>query len=128
MHLQCTMSSIFDWEVRRMGMRERVKTQNDNGLRIWIFSQKLPFSVGKKMFQRQIQEVQYNIVPISHITYITDFVWFQRSCGSMKLVSFLSSIDNRNKTKKIQRQLKKKSTSPEQMYQFLQAIPELKAK
>ena len=28
------MSSIFDWEVRRLGMRERVKTQNDNGLQI----------------------------------------------------------------------------------------------
>ena len=53
-HLHCTMSSIFDWEVRRLGMRERVKTQNDNGLRIYIISQKLPFSVGKKMFQRQI--------------------------------------------------------------------------
>ena len=37
-------------------MRERVKTRNDNGLRIWIFSQKLPFSV-EKMFQRQIYEV-----------------------------------------------------------------------
>ena len=49
MHLQCTMSSIFDWEVRRLGMRDTL-----NGLRIWIFSQKLPFSVGKKMFQRQI--------------------------------------------------------------------------
>ena len=50
MHLQFTMSSIFDWEVhvRRLGMREHVKTRNDNGLRIWIFSQKLPFSVGKK--------------------------------------------------------------------------------
>ena len=48
------MSSIFDWEVSRWAMRERVKTRNDNGLRIWIFSQKLPFSVGKKMFQRQI--------------------------------------------------------------------------
>ena len=48
------MSSIFDWEVRRLGMRERVKARNDNGLRIWIFSQKLSFSVGKKMFQRQI--------------------------------------------------------------------------
>ena len=42
-----------DREVRRMSMRERVKTRNDNGLRIWIFSQKLPFS-GEKMFQRQI--------------------------------------------------------------------------
>ena len=48
MHFQFTMSSIFDWEVRRLGMRERVKTRNDNGLRIWIFSQKLPFTVEKK--------------------------------------------------------------------------------
>ena len=37
MHLQCTLSSTFDWEVRRLGMRERVKT------RIWIFLQKFPF-------------------------------------------------------------------------------------
>ena len=43
------MSSIFDSEVRRLGMRERVKTRNDNDLRIWIFSQKLPFSVEKKL-------------------------------------------------------------------------------
>ena len=40
------ISTIFDWKVRRLGMRERVKTRNDNGVRIWIFSQKLPFSVG----------------------------------------------------------------------------------
>ena len=25
MHLQCTMSSIFDWEVRRLGMRDMLK-------------------------------------------------------------------------------------------------------
>ena len=56
MHLQCTMSSIFDWEVRRLGMRERVKTRNDNGLRIWIFSQKLPFSVGKKGFKDKFRK------------------------------------------------------------------------
>ena len=43
------MSSIFDWEVRRLGMRERVKTRTDNGLRIWIFSQKLPFFVEKNV-------------------------------------------------------------------------------
>ena len=28
----------FDWEVRRLGMCECVKTRNDNGLRFWIFS------------------------------------------------------------------------------------------
>ena len=43
-----------DWEVHRLGMRECVKTRIDNCLWIWIFSQKLPFSVEKKMFQRQI--------------------------------------------------------------------------
>ena len=43
------MSSIFDWEVLRVGMRERVKTRNDNGLRIMIFSQKLPFYVEEKV-------------------------------------------------------------------------------
>ena len=85
------MSSIFDLEVRQLDMHERVKTRNDNSLRIWIFSLKLPFSVGKKMFQRQI-EVQYTI-PIRHITNISDFVWFQRSCGSMKSVCSFSSIE-----------------------------------
>ena len=66
-----------------------VKTRKDNDLRIWIFSQKLPFPVEKK-YQRQ--EVQYTI-PIRHITNISDFVLFQRSCGSMKSVSSFSSID-----------------------------------
>ena len=45
------------------------------------------------MFQRQIEEVQYTI-PKRHITNISDFVWFQRSYGSMKSVSFFSSIDS----------------------------------
>ena len=43
------MSFIFDWKVRRLGLRERVKTRNDNGVRIWIFSKKMPFSVGKNV-------------------------------------------------------------------------------
>ena len=49
MHLQCTIS---DKEVRRLGMRGRVKTRNDNGLRIWIFLQKIAIFRGKTMFQR----------------------------------------------------------------------------
>ena len=93
MHLQCTMSSIFDLRSTSIGHARHVKTQHDNGLRIWIFSQKLPFSVGKKLFQRQIKEVQYTIC-IRHITNISDLMWFQRSCGSMKSVSSFSSIDN----------------------------------
>ena len=65
------MSYIFDWEVRQLGMRKRVKTRNDNGLRIWIFFTKIAVFCGKKMFQRQIWEVQATI-PIRHITNISD--------------------------------------------------------
>ena len=36
-------------------------------------------------------------IPIHHITNITDFVWFQRSCGSTKSVSPFSSIDSLGK-------------------------------
>ena len=69
MHLQFTMSSIVDWEVRRLGMRERVKTQNDNGLRIWIFSQKLPFSVKKKIFKDKFRN--YNTLYLYVISQIS---------------------------------------------------------
>ena len=74
-----------------------VKTRNDNGLRIWIFSQKLPFSVEKKNVSKT---VQYTI-PIHHITYISDSVWFQRSCGSMKSVSSFSSIDSQVRVRQL---------------------------
>ena len=83
-----------------LSMRESYKTRIDNGLRIWIFYQKLAFSVEKRLFQRQIQEVQ-NTTFIRHITNISDFVWFQRSCGSMKSVSSFSSIDSYRCSRKI---------------------------
>ena len=72
MHIQCTVSSICDSEVRRLGMRERAKTRNDNGLRIRIFSHKLPFSVGKNVSRT-------NLVSTIHYIYtsynnISDFV------------------------------------------------------
>ena len=102
MHLQCTCMYIFYLRLggTSFGHARHVKTRNDNGLRIWIFSQKLPFSVRKKTFQRQIYEVQYTI-SIRHITNISDFVWFQRSCGSMKSVSSFSSIDSAFKTQSV---------------------------
>ena len=37
-----------------IGHARQIKTRHDNGLRIWTFSQKLPFSVEKKMYQTQI--------------------------------------------------------------------------
>ena len=92
MHLQCTMSSIFDWEVRRLGMRDMLRHGTITVSGFGYFHKNCRFLWGKKMFQRQIQEVQYTI-PIHHITNISDFVWFQRSCGSIKSVSSFSSID-----------------------------------
>ena len=85
------MTSIFDWEVRRVGMREGVQTRNDSGLRIWIFSQKLPFSVKKNVSKT-------NLGSTIHYTYTSYYkyfklLWFQRSSGSMKSVSSFSSLD-----------------------------------
>ena len=39
-----------------IGHARHVKTRNDNGLRIWIFLQKLPFSVGKKCFRDKFRK------------------------------------------------------------------------
>ena len=66
------MSSIFDWEVRRVGMREGVRTRNDSGLRIWIFSQKLRFSVKKKCFRENLEST-------IHYTY-TSYNKYFRLC------------------------------------------------
>ena len=92
MHLQCTMSSISDWEVRRLGMRDTVRHGTITVSGFGYFHKNCCFLWGKFFFQRQIQEVQYTI-PIRHITNISDFVWFQRSCGSMKSVFSFSIID-----------------------------------
>ena len=72
------MSSIFDWEVRRLGMRERVKTRNDHGLRIWIFSQKLPFSVEKNVSKT-------NLGSTIHFTYMSYNKYFRLCMVSEEL-------------------------------------------
>ena len=73
------MSSIFDWAVRRLGIRERVKTRHDNGLRIWIFSQKLPFSVGKKNVSKT------NLGSTIHYTCTSYIKYFRLSLVSEEL-------------------------------------------
>ena len=85
------MSSIFDWEVRRLGMRECVKTRNGNGLRIWIFSQKLPFIVEKNVSKT-------NLGNTVHYTYTSYNTYFRLCMVSEELrlnefVSSLRSID-----------------------------------
>ena len=51
-----TMYNVFYLRLgsTSIGYARHVKTRNDNGLRIWIFSQKLPFSVGKKCFKDEL--------------------------------------------------------------------------
>ena len=88
---RCTVFYIFDWEVCRLSMRERVKTLNDNGLRIWIFSQKLPFSVEKNVSKTYLGST----IHYTYTSYNKYFrlLWFQRSCDSIKSVSSFSSLD-----------------------------------
>ena len=68
MHLQCTMSSSTS-----IGHGRHFKTRNDNGLRIWIFSQKLQFSVGKKNVSKT------NLESTIHYTY-TSYNKYFRLC------------------------------------------------
>ena len=78
MHLQCTMSSIFNWEVPRLGMRERVETRNANSVRILIFSQKYCF-LWKKNVSRT------NLGSTIHYTYTSYNKYFRLCMVSEKL-------------------------------------------
>ena len=88
MHLQCTMSSIFDWEVRRLGMRHTLKHGTIMISGFGYFHKNCRF-----LWEKNVSKTNSLYLYIRHITNISDFVWFQRSCGSMKSVSSFSSID-----------------------------------
>ena len=53
-----TMYNVFYFRLgsTSIGHARHVKTRNDNGLRIWIFSQKLTFSVGGKCFKDKFRK------------------------------------------------------------------------
>ena len=53
-----TMYNVFYLRLgsTSIGHARHVKTRNDNGLRIWIFSQKLTFSVGGKCFKDKFRK------------------------------------------------------------------------
>ena len=72
MHLQCTMSSIFDWDVSRLGMRERVKTRTDNVFRIWIFHKNCRF-----LWKKNVSKTKGSTI---HYTYTTSYIKFFRLC------------------------------------------------
>ena len=89
MHLQQYNVFYLRFGSTSIGHARHVKSRNDNGFDIFT---KIAVFCGKKMFQKQIQEVQYTI-HIRHIANISDFLWFKRSCGSMKSVSSFRSIE-----------------------------------
>ena len=85
------MSSIFDWEVRRFGMRDKLKHGTITVSGFGYFHKNCRFLCGKNVSKTNLGST----IPIRHITKfnISDCVWFQRSCSSMKAISSFSSID-----------------------------------
>ena len=65
--VQCLPSSSGSTSI---GHARHVKSRNDNGLRIWIFSQKLPFSVGKNVSKT-------NLGSTIHYTYTSYSKYFR---------------------------------------------------
>ena len=72
MYVQCLLSSIQVGSTS-IGHARHVKTRNDNVLRILIFSQKLPFSVGKNNVSKT------NLGSTIHYTY-TSYNKYSRLC------------------------------------------------
>ena len=91
---------FLDWEVLRLGMRERVKTRNDNSLTVsgfGYFHKKLSFTVEKNVSKT-------NLGSTIHYTY-TSYNKYFRLCmvsEELKSVSSFSSIDYLNYGRKIQ--------------------------
>ena len=85
-----TMYNVFYLRLgsTSIGHARHVQTRNDKGLRLRIFSQKLPFSVGKKCFKYKFRK--YNTLYL----YVINQIFPTLSCGSMKSVSSFSSIDD----------------------------------
>ena len=81
------LSSIFDWEVRRLGMRDRVKTRNDNGLRNLDIFTKIAVFLWKKCFKDKLRST-------IHYTYTSYNKYFRLCMISEELwLNDFSSID-----------------------------------
>ena len=76
-----------DWEVRRMGMRERVKTRNDNGLRDLDIFTKIAVFWGKNVSKT-------NLGSTIHYTYTSYNTYFRLCMVSEELrLNVFSSIE-----------------------------------
>ena len=78
MHLQCTMSSIFDLEVRRLGMRDTLKHETITVSGYRYFHKNCRFLWGKNVSKT-------NLGRTIHYTYMSYDKYFR--CGSLKSVS-----------------------------------------
>ena len=86
--------------ITSIGHARHVKTRNDNGF--GYFHKNYRFLWGKNVSKTNLgSTIHYTYT--SYITNISDFVWFQRSCGSMKSVSSFSSIKVKTLTKQFRK-------------------------
>ena len=92
LHLQCTMVSIFDWEVCRLGMRDTLNHGTITVYGFGYFHKNCHFLWRKNVSKTKQFGRTIHYTCTSYNKYFR-LVWFQRSCGSRKLVSFCSSID-----------------------------------
>ena len=107
MHLQCTMSSIFDWEVRRLGMRITLK---HGTITISGFGY---FHKNCRFLWKKVSKTNWGST--THYTYTSynkyfRLVWFQRCCDSMKSVFSFSSIDRLNSNNAYMLSMKEQTT------------------
>ena len=65
----------FEWEVRRLGMRERVKTRNENGLRIWIFLQLLKKKISKTNLGNTIPYAYTSYYKYFRLCMVSEELW-----------------------------------------------------
>ena len=92
MHLQCTMSSIFDWEVRRLGMRDTLRHGTITVSGFGYFHKNCRFLWEKKVSKT-------NLGSTIHYTYTSYNKQFRLCMVSeelrlMKSISSFSSIES----------------------------------
>ena len=91
MHLQCTMSSIFDWEVRRLGVRDTLKHGTITVSGFEYFHKNYRFLWGKQCYKDKLGSA-------IHYTYTSYNKYFRLCVVSEEfrlneIVSSFSSID-----------------------------------
>ena len=88
MPLQCTMSSIFDWEVRRLGMRDTLRQGTITVSGFWYFHKNCRFLWGLFIYLLSIQSF-FSIYETLRDSSMVDFKiifiekYFKCRCSNM---------------------------------------------